>query len=374
MIPTANPTIGPEAPESPLLAEHVASGAVLTTFAGWTMPLRYGSELEEHNAVRTAAGLFDLSHMGQIEVTGPTAGRVLDEALVSVVSGLGRGRARYTVLTRADGGVLDDVIVYRLDAGEFLLVTNAVNRELVRDILTARSGGTRTAVTDRTQHRALVAIQGPAALAALEPVVTGIDLPALRYFGIARARVAGVPALVARTGYTGEDGFELSLPASGAVAVWRALLDSGAGQGLRRCGLACRDTLRLEAGMPLYGNELTPEISPFEAGLGRAVNLDHAFVGRAALAQRASRPAGRVLVGLRGEGRRAARSGYPVMHGGSTVGEVTSGALSPTLGYPIALAHVDRSVAGVGTRIEVDVRGTLLPMEVVELPFYRRPR
>lgn len=374
MTPIAPPTADRSAPESPLLAEHVAAGAVLTTFAGWRMPLRYGSELAEHHAVRTSAGLFDLSHMGQLEVSGPTAGRVLDQALVSVVSRLDPGRARYTVVTRQDGGVLDDLIVYRLTPDEYLVVANAANRELVRDVLTERSAGTRTAVVDRTEHRALLAVQGPAARGVLAPLTTDADLTALRYFGITTARVADVPALVARTGYTGEDGFEISLPAAGAPAVWRALLAGGAEHGLVPCGLACRDTLRLEAGMALYGQELTTEISPFEAGIGRVVNLDHSFVGRAALAMRASRPAGRVLVGLRGEGRRAARTGYPVVRGGQVVGEITSGALSPTLGYPIAMAHVDRSAAGVGTRLEVDVRGTALPMEVVPLPFYRRPR
>lgn len=370
----APPTADRSAPESPLLAEHVAAGAVLTTFAGWRMPLRYGSELAEHHAVRTSAGLFDLSHMGQLEVSGPTAGRVLDQALVSVVSRLDPGRARYTVVTRQDGGVLDDLIVYRLTPDEYLVVANAANRELVRDVLTERSAGTRTAVVDRTEHRALLAVQGPAARGVLAPLTTDADLTALRYFGITTARVADVPALVARTGYTGEDGFEISLPAAGAPAVWRALLAAGVEHGLVPCGLACRDTLRLEAGMALYGQELTTEISPFEAGIGRVVNLDHSFVGRAALAMRASRPAGRVLVGLRGEGRRAARTGYPVVRDGQAVGEITSGALSPTLGYPIAMAHVDRSAAGVGTRLEVDVRGTALPMEVVPLPFYRRPR
>ncbi len=374
MTPIAPPTADRSAPESPLLAEHVAAGAVLTTFAGWRMPLRYGSELAEHHAVRTSAGLFDLSHMGQLEVSGRTAGRVLDQALVSVVSRLDPGRARYTVVTRQDGGVLDDLIVYRLTPDEYLVVANAANRELVRDVLTERSAGTRTAVVDRTEHRALLAVQGPAARGVLAPLTTDADLTALRYFGITTARVADVPALLARTGYTGEDGFEISLPAAGAPAVWRALLAGGAEHGLVPCGLACRDTLRLEAGMALYGQELTTEISPFEAGIGRVVNLDHSFVGRAALAMRASRPAGRVLVGLRGEGRRAARTGYPVVRGGQVVGEITSGALSPTLGYPIAMAHVDRSAAGVGTRLEVDVRGTALPMEVVPLPFYRRPR
>jgi aminomethyltransferase len=374
MTVPALPAATSAAPESPLLAEHIAAGAVLTSFAGWTMPLRYGSELAEHHAVRTAAGLFDLSHMGQLEVSGPSAAQVLDRALVSTVSTLAPGRARYTVMTGHDGGVLDDLIVYRLADGDYLVISNAANRLLVRDVLTERSAGTRTGVVDRTEQRALVALQGPVAATVLAGVVEDADVGALRYYGITPARMVGVPVLVARTGYTGEDGFEISVPAASAPALWRRLLAAGAPQGVVACGLACRDTLRLEAGMPLYGHELTPEMSPYEAGLGRIVHLDHAFVGRAALAQRAGRASGRVLVGMRGEGRRAARAGYAVLRGGTAVGVVTSGALSPTLGYPIAMAHVDRSAAGLGTVLDVDVRGSLLPMEVVPLPFYRRAR
>jgi len=372
MTSTFAPEPRDENPESPLLGEHLERGAVLTLFAGWRMPLRFGSDLAEHRAVRTTGGLFDLSHMAQIEVTGPGAAESLDVAFVSVVSRLAPGRARYTVMTDEDGGVVDDVIVYRLAPDDFLVIANAGNRLAVLDALTQRARP-RTAVVDRTVHRALIALQGPRSEDVLSGL-TGADLSGLRYYGVLGGDVAGVPAIVARTGYTGEDGFEIGVPAWAARTVWRAIAEAGAPLGVVPCGLASRDTLRLEAGMPLYGHELTKSITPYDAGLARLVDLDHEFVGRAALARRSSEPAGVSLVGLRGEGRRAARAGCEVTRDGAPVGVVTSGALSPTLGYPIALALVDRACAGVGTEVTVDVRGTGQAMHVVPLPFYRRPR
>ena len=345
----------------------------MTQFAGWSMPLRFTSELAEHRAVRTAGGLFDLSHMAQLEVAGPAAAAALDRSLVGVVSGLAVGRARYTVLAAPSGGILDDVIVYRLAPHEFLVIANAVNRVVVTDELAARAGDAGAAVVDRTVHRALIAVQGPVAERVLE-TASDVDLGALRPYGISLGMVAGTPVLVARTGYTGEDGFELSIPADSAVRVWRAILEAGAPLGLLPCGLASRDTLRLEAGMPLYGRELTRETTPYDVGLGRLVDLDHDFVGREGLAERAARGGGQTLVGLRGEGRRAARSGSPVLLGDRRVGTVSSGALSPTLGRPIALAHAAASAAEPGTELSVDVRGARQTMEVVPLPFYRRPR
>lgn len=359
--------------ESPLLPEHVRAGAVLTTFAGWTMPLRYGSELSEHRAVRERAGLFDLSHMAQLEVTGPEAAAVLDRSLVSLVSALPVGRARYTVLTDSRGGILDDLVVYRLGEEDFLVVANAVNRLSVRDELTRRGQGYRGAVVDRTPLRALLACQGPAAASVVQKLVP-IDLATLRYYGITSTRLGDVPVLLARTGYTGEDGFEVSVPAAAARDAWSMLLHAGEAFGAVPCGLASRDTLRLEAGMALYGHELTTDVTPFDVGLARLVHLDHEFVGRGALAERAGRSDGRTLVGLQGSGRRAARSGNAVRHDDREVGVVTSGALSPTLGYPIAMAIVQEQVGDVGTEVVVDVRGSRQAMRVVALPFYRRTR
>ncbi|MPV37678.1 glycine cleavage system aminomethyltransferase GcvT [Georgenia subflava] len=361
-----------EALRTPLFQVHRDSGATMTPFAGWNMPLRYTSDLAEHAAVRERAGLFDLSHMAQIEVSGPRAADALDGALVSRSSTLAVGKARYTMLTDAAGGILDDLIVYRLADTEFLVVANAANRTVVLDELTGRSGAD-VHVADRTEARALIALQGPAATEVLAGL-TEHDLSTLRYYAAVTTDVAGIPVLLARTGYTGEVGFELSVPASSAVRLWQALLDAGAPAGVVPCGLACRDTLRLEAGMPLYGQELSREITPYEANMGRIVDLDHDFVGRDALAARHEAPSGARLVGLAGEGRRAARSGSTVHDAEGELGTVTSGVLSPTLGHPVAMALVESARAAVGTGLEVDVRGRRMPMTVVELPFYRRPR
>ncbi|WP_018681134.1 glycine cleavage system aminomethyltransferase GcvT [Actinokineospora enzanensis] len=361
---------------SPLHAVHEALGASFTDFAGWAMPLRYGSELAEHKAVRTAAGLFDLSHMGEIELTGPEAARALDYALVGKLSAVKPGKARYTMICDADGGVLDDLVVYRLAAEKYLVVANASNGPAVAAALRERAEEFDVTVDDRSADVALIAVQGPTS-AAIIGAVTDADLDALAYYASVPTTLAGHDVLLARTGYTGEDGFEVYVDGPLAADVWQALTAAGEPHGLVPAGLACRDTLRLEAGMPLYGNELGADLTPFDAGLGRVVKFDKAdgFVGQAALERRrdADVPE-RVLVGLVGTGRRAARHGYPVLDaGGAEIGTVTSGALSPTLGHPIALAYVPVAVSAPGTALSVDIRGTVAPVEVVKLPFYQRP-
>ncbi|MFI2704790.1 glycine cleavage system aminomethyltransferase GcvT [Cellulosimicrobium composti] len=388
---------------SPLHDEHVALGANLTTFGGWLMPLRYTSDLAEHRAVREAAGLFDLSHMGEIEVAGPQAAAALDHALVGNLSAVAPGRARYTMICQEDGAVLDDLVVYRLAQERFLVVANAGNADLVARELVARAESFDATVTDQGAETALVAVQGPRA----EEIVAGLTDPAnpaaaqavrdLRYYAAVplalRTDAGPVDALVARTGYTGEDGFELFVPADRAADLWRTTLAAGAPLGLVPAGLSARDSLRLEAGMPLYGHELDTTTTPYEAGLGRVVKLDKVeadgspleFVGRAALAARRTSEPARVLVGLQGLGRRPARAGYAVVlpdaePGGAVgesarrVGTVTSGAPSPTLGHPIALAYVTPELSAEGTRLAVDVRGRAEPVVVVPLPFYRRPQ
>jgi aminomethyltransferase len=361
---------------SPLHAEHEALGATLTDFAGWQMPLRYQSELAEHQAVRTAAGLYDLSHMGEVEVTGPQAAAVLDHALTGALSAVPVGRAKYSLLCSAEGTVLDDLVVYRLAEDHFLAVVNASNAAADFAELSDRAGGFDATVTDRSAETALIAVQGPRSadvVRGLVPQAAGHIVAALKYYAAAPVTVAGQEVLLARTGYTGEDGFELYLPAAQAPALWRALLEAGRPLGLVPAGLASRDTLRLEAGMALYGHELSTETDPYSAGLGRVVRLDKPFVGRDALAGLAEREPARTLVGLRGSGRRAARAGYSVLDdGGSVVGQVTSGALSPTLGHPIALGYVDTGLATPGTELSVDVRGRPEPYVVTPLPFYRR--
>ncbi|MEU5169904.1 glycine cleavage system aminomethyltransferase GcvT [Streptomyces mutomycini] len=358
-------------------ALHRSLGATMTDFAGWDMPLRYASERDEHNAVRTRAGLFDLSHMGEITVTGPQAAAFLNYALVGNIATVGVGRARYTMIVAEDGGILDDLIVYRLADAEYMVVANAGNAQLVLDTLTERAGGFDTEVRDDREAYALIAVQGPDSPAVLKSV-TDADLDGLKYYAGLPGTVAGVPALIARTGYTGEDGFELFVAPGHAEQLWKALTEAGAPYGLIPCGLSCRDTLRLEAGMPLYGHELTTALTPFDAGLGRVVKFEKEgdFVGREALsaaAARAETAPPRKLVGLVAGGRRVPRAGFSVVVGGEVVGEVTSGAPSPTLGKPIAMAYVDAAHATPGTEgVGVDIRGTHEPYEVVALPFYKR--
>lgn len=366
-------------------AVHRALGATMTDFAGWDMPLRYASERDEHNAVRTKAGLFDLSHMGEITVTGPQAVDLLNFALVGNIGSIGVGRARYTMICAEDGGILDDLIVYRLgDAGapEYMVVANASNAQVVLDALTARADGFDAEVRDDRDAYALLAVQGPESPGILKSV-TDADLDGLKYYAGLPGTVAGVPALIARTGYTGEDGFELFVAPGDAEKLWGALMEAGESVGLVPAGLSCRDTLRLEAGMPLYGHELTAELTPFDAGLGRVVKFEKTsqsdtFVGRAALAaaaERAETAPPRKLVGLIAEGRRVPRAGFPVVADGKVIGEVTSGAPSPTLGKPIAIAYVDPAHAAPGTEgVGVDIRGTHEPYEVVALPFYKRQK
>jgi glycine cleavage system T protein (aminomethyltransferase) len=373
----------PPAPRrTPLAAVHEALGATMTDFAGWLMPLRYRSETAEHNAVRRAAGLFDLSHMGELLITGDGAGGALDYALVGEASAIQPGRARYTMICAPDGGVIDDLIVYRLAGGEYLVVANASNSATVAAELAERAEGRGATVTDRTADYALIAIQGPRSAGILAGL-TDTDLGQVRYYASYPAKVAGSDALLARTGYTGEDGFELFVRPPDAVSVWQALTDAGRADGLVPAGLAARDSLRLEAGMPLYGNELGRDVTPFDAGLGRVVKLDKPgdFVGRDALAERAKAAGERKLVGLVGKSRRVPRHGYSVLWDGEPCGTVTSGAPSPTLGRPIAMAYVTAgaaaaagSAAGVGDdRLAVDIRGTAEPAEMVPLPFYKRP-
>ena len=364
---------------SPLHEAHAALGATFTDFAGWSMPVRYASDLAEHRAVRATAGVFDLSHMGEVRVRGPRAGEALDAALVGRPSAMPVGRAAYGLIVDADGGILDDLVTYRLAEDDFLVVANASNADLVARELTGRAAGFDAEVADESAATALLAVQGPTAALIVGEVVDA-DLAGLGYYRCTRALLrtpaGAVDVLLARTGYTGEDGFEVLLPVEHAAPAWEALLDAGRAHDAVPCGLACRDTLRLEAGMPLYGHELSRDVDPYTAGLGRVVKLDkpHAFTGRDALERLAQRTPERVLVGLRGTGRRAGREGYPVLREGRPVGTVTSGALSPTLGHPVAMAYVEAGAAAVGTALAVDVRGRAEAAEVVELPFYRRAR
>jgi aminomethyltransferase len=360
---------------TPLHERHVALGARMVPFAGYEMPVQYASIVDEHRTVRRAAGLFDLSHMGEVHVSGPEALAFTRYAVISDPGTLEPGQAQYSMLCTEDGGIIDDLILYRDDDG-YLLVCNAANRAAVVEHLDQLRGhGDFDAqLEDRSDRTALIAPQGPMA-AQLLARLTDIDLDPLAYYRSTPATVAGVDCLVARTGYTGEDGFELFCDARRATTLWDALLEAGESHGLKPCGLGSRDTLRLEAGMPLYGNELGLDVNPYEANLGRVVKLEKGeFVGRAALASVQQAGPQRKLVGLVMRDNAVARHGYPVMLDGAEAGVVTSGTASPTLDVKIAMAFVPAAAAGVGNEVEVMVRDRPYRAEQVKLPFYKRPR
>lgn len=375
-----------------LYEQHKKAGASFTDFGGWQMPLKYSSELAEHHAVRKSAGLFDLSHMGEVWVSGPDAAAFLDYALVGKLSALAEGKAKYSLICNADGGIIDDLITYRRPSPEdgvdrYLVVPNAGNAKVVAAALSERASGFDVVVEDASAETSLIAVQGPTAeaiLLTLVPAEQHALVTGLKYYAAVEVPVmfdGGTEhLLLARTGYTGEDGFEIYISNVDAAGLWEALLEAGEGHGLIPAGLAARDSLRLEAGMPLYGNELSIHVNAYAAGLGPVVSLakESDFIGREALsaikAAGVGSTLGQKLVGLKGAGRRAARAHYSVLKDGSLIGEVTSGQPSPTLGYPIALAYVDVEHSEPGTIVEVDLRGKAEPFEVVPLPFYKRQK
>lgn len=378
-----------------LYEEHKKLGASFTDFGGWQMPLKYSSELAEHHAVRKAAGIFDLSHMGEVWVTGPDAAAFLDYALVGKISAMTVGKAKYSLICNEDGGIIDDLIVYRRPAtadaapgaDRFLVVPNAGNAKVVAEALADRAANFDVTVDDVSAETSLIAVQGPKAeeiLLRLVPAAQHELITGLKYYAAVEVPFLvggeGRGLLLARTGYTGEDGFEIFVDNDDAAALWQAIVAIADEGELTPAGLASRDSLRLEAGMPLYGNELSLEGDPFAAGLGPVVALSKEgdFVGKAALAAKkeagAGSTSGRKLVGLKGLGRRAGRGHYPVLKDGNVVGEVTSGQPSPSLGYPVAMAYVDVEYSDPGTALDIDLRGKAEPFEVVALPFYKRSK
>lgn len=361
---------------TPLTSVHEGLGATLLDFAGWSMPLRYGSETFEHESVRNGAGIFDLSHMGQIEFTGREVIAALDYAVVSSISAVGVGRAKYTMICDADGGVVDDLIVYRLANDHALVVANAANVKSVFDAFSERAAYFDVHVRDTSDDWALVAIQGPNAVEVLQPLMTA-NLGATRYYGIEASQFGSDSVLLARTGYTGEDGFEVYCRPEAAVRIWSAITSTTALQVIA-CGLAARDSLRLEAGMPLYGFELNRSRTPYDAGLGRVVTVDKPsrFVGQNALRIRSQEAPRECLVGLMVEGRRIARSSTTVLEPGTDreIGQVTSGIFSPTLKASISMAYVEAPYHTPQSEVELRIRGNRATAEVVELPFYKRHR
>lgn len=352
---------------------HVAHGGRMVEFAGWEMPVQYAGIGAEHQAVRTAAGLFDIGHMGRLRFGGPDAGRLLDRIVTIDVAEMHVGQVKYALVCNERGGILDDVLVYRL-ISDYLLVVNASNRLKILSWIEERGGGLQFHLTDDTFAWFMLALQGPRAVEILHPLVAH-DIAGLSYYWAVEDEVMGTAGLVSRTGYTGEDGFEVILPAEHGPRLWETLIERGQSAGLQPAGLGSRDTLRLEAAMPLYGHELDEATDPFTAGLGFAVDLDKAdFIGREALEvakARADRPK---RVGLELEGKRIAREGTILWMGDREIGRVTSGTFSPTLGRSIAMAYVAPDAAAPGTRIEADIRGRREAATVVKLPFYRRSR
>lgn len=358
---------------TPLYDRHVQGGAKIVEFAGWEMPLQYSGLLAEHRAVRESAGLFDVSHMGEIRVGASGAEDFLQRLTPNDVARLTPGRVHYNALLTEGGTYLDDLLVYRLAEEEFLLVVNAANR--VRDldwIVSKCPDGVQ--VEDVSADYALLALQGPAAESILQPL-TDFDLASLKYYRFAQSEVAGRSALVSRTGYTGEDGFELYIAAEKAAAVWDRLIEIGSSEGLVLAGLGARDTLRLEAGMALYGHELDDTTTPLEAGLEWTVKLDKGdFIGRAPLERQQESGPERRLVGFELIGRGIAREGHPVLIDERQVGKVTSGTWSPTFEKALGMAYVPRQLAEPGTPLSIEVRGRPIDAVLAELPFYHRQR
>ena len=353
---------------TPLHAIHKRLGARMVEFAGFDMPVQYHSILEEHAAVRERAGLFDVSHMGQIHLRGPAALATADRLLTRPMASLRVGRVRYALLCNEEGGVVDDVTVYRLADDHLFLCVNAANIEKdYRWIV--RNSPDDAGVRNASDETGLLALQGPASPAILERISSGSP-DTLERYGFAEFAVADRDALVSRTGYTGSDGFEIYVAAGDLAAVFNALLSEGAADGLVPVGLGARDTLRLEAAMPLYGHELDDTTSPLEAGLGKFVKLEgRDFIGAEAIARRAAEPQTRVLVGFELDAKGIARADYPIARNGQDVGVVTSGAPSPTLGKSIGLGYVAPELAAPNTTFDIRVRGRAIPAHVVETPF-----
>ena len=361
---------------TPLHAWHAAQGARLVDFAGWSMPVQYSSIVEEHQATRAAVGLFDISHMGRLEVSGITATAYLDRLLTRRVTDMKPGQIRYSLVCNEAGGILDDILVYRLTkdrdgSPSYVLVVNASNRAKIVSHLEAHHEKDAR-VEDLTEAQAMIAVQGPQAVKMVDQLFD-CRLSSMRYYTGAPSRLGDHDCYLSRTGYTGEDGCEIICEAQSVVSVWEQLAAAAAHVGGRAAGLASRDTLRLEAGMPLYGHELAESINPVQAGLGFALNLrERFFSGRDAIAQFQDHGGQPVRVGLQLAGRRVAREGCRLLRGDEEIGSVTSGTFSPTFNVPIAMGYVKETAAAVGTVVAADIRGQQQTATVVPLPFYQR--
>jgi aminomethyltransferase len=372
---------------TPLHDWHVAHGGRMVDFAGWSMPVQYSSIADEHNATRNAVGVFDISHMGRLGIRGTNALTFLDAILTRRVTNLQLYQIRYSLICNEIGGILDDVLVYGLEDAvypvlhgpTYAMVVNASNREKIVSWLNSRAASAQVRILDDTTGTAMIAVQGPKAIDLVQPLVsTNVSIRGLKYYTYTTGdwnvgRVNDV--LVSRTGYTGEDGVEIICLADGATTIWQQILDAAQPVGGMAAGLGARDTLRLEAAMPLYGHELSETINPIQAGLNFAMNLEgREFMGSNALKKIVQDKSQPVRVGLELDGQRVPRQGCAVLHNNEIVGEVTSGTFSPTLQRPIAMAYVQPTAQSVGTQLAVDIRGTQYPAAVVPLPFYQRKK
>lgn len=359
--------------KTPLCETHLSLGAKLVGFAGYEMPVKYTNLIEEHNAVRNECGIFDVSHMGEIMVTGAEALKAVNLITTNDAQKLTDGKCQYTLLCTDAGGVIDDVIVYRMNSEEFLICVNGSNREKAFKWITEKVSDMAT-VRDASDDYALIAVQGPTSTEALKAIVDEEILTSIKPFHFISVDISGKKAIVSRTGYTGELGFELYLPTDLATDIWNKLMATADETGILPCGLGARDTLRLEMGYPLYGNELNEESTPLSGGLGRFVALDSKddFIGKSALLKEANEGSSKVLVGLEMEGRAIARGGYEITKDGITVGHITSGTFSPTLNRPIAVGYVDVASSKLDTELEIIIRGKAHSARVVRPCFYKR--
>jgi aminomethyltransferase len=366
----------PRLRRTPLFELHRELGARLVEFGGWEMPVQYSGILDEHRAVRERAGLFDVSHMGEFRAEGPGALDFLQALVPNNVARLDVHQALYTQICRPDGGTLDDLLIYRLGEARYMIVVNAGTMEKDWAWFTAHAQGRDgLALTNISAETALLAEQGPLAERILQPL-TETPLDQIAYYHCQPGEVAGIACLLSRTGYTGEDGFELYAPAESAADLWRAVMAAGQPQGLLPAGLGARDTLRLEAGYCLYDHELTEEITPLEAGLAWTIKLGKGadFIGREALAREKADGLRRTLVGIELRERGVPRGGYPILRDGQPIGALTSGTMSPTLGRPIGMGYVPPEHAVLGTALAVEIRGKPIAAEIVPMPFYKRPK
>src|SRR5215467_14340497 len=371
---TAHDTAETSLKHTPLFEQHVALGARLVEFGGWEMPVQYSGIIDEHRAVRTHAGLFDVSHMGEFKVEGQSALDFLQHLVPNDVSRLVINQALYTQLCLPDGGTIDDLIIYKLEENRYMLVVNAANIEKDFDWISKQARDFEVQITDRSNATALLALQGPEAQSILQPL-TDVDLPAIRYYHCLPGMVHGINCIISRTGYTGEDGFELYCASADVPTLWNDLLAAGKNHGLLPAGLGARDTLRLEASYCLYGHELDEQTNPLEANLGWTVKLNKdEFIGHDALLKVKEQGIKRKLIGIEMVERGVCRGGYAIYEDDQQIGVLTSGAPSPTLNKNIGMGYVETPYAIVGKPVYIDIRGKRTAAQIVALPFYKRQK